>query len=89
MANFLALAITAVANTSTNRRFTFGVKGRAGAGRHQLQGLGIFLVGKAITSDSPAVLDSTAPDAGRVLELGVLVLANLASTVGRFLLMRG
>src|SRR6476469_6707965 len=30
-ANFLALAITAVANTAANRRLTFGVRGREGA----------------------------------------------------------
>ena len=89
LANFLALAITAVANTSANRRFTFGVRERAGAGRHQLQGFGIFLLGLAITSGSLAVLHSTAPGAGRWLELGVLVAANLAATVIRFLLLRG
>lgn len=88
-ANFLALAITAVANTSANRRFTFGVRERAGAGRHQLQGFGIFLLGLAITSGSLAILHSSAPNAGRTLELGVLVGANLLATVVRFLLLRG
>ncbi len=89
LANFLALAITAVANTSANRRFTFGVRERAGAGRHQLQGFGIFLLGLAITSGSLAVLHSSAPHAGRWLELSVLVVANLAATVLRFVLLRG
>ncbi len=89
LANFLALAITAVANTSANRRFTFGIRERADAGRHQLQGFGIFLLGLAITSGSLALLHSTAPYAGRLLELGVLVAANLVATVLRFLLLRG
>ena len=89
LANFLALAITAVANTSANRRFTFGVRERAGAGRHQLQGFGIFLLGLAITSGSLLVLHDTAPDASRLLEVSVLVAANLAATVIRFLLLRG
>ncbi len=89
VANFLALAITAVANTSANRRFTFGVRERAGAGKHQLQGFGIFLLGLAITSGSLAILHSSAPDAGRTLELSVLVAANLLATVIRFLLLRG
>lgn len=89
VANFLALAITAVANTSANRRFTFGVRERAGAGRHQLQGLGIFLLGLAITSGSLAILHGSAPHASRALELGVLVAANLLATVVRFLLLRG
>ena len=41
-ANFLALAITAVANTAANRRLTFGVRGRQGAVRHQFLGIGVF-----------------------------------------------
>ena len=55
VADFLALAITAVAKTSANRRFTFGVGERAGAGRHQLQGFGIVLLGLAITNGSLAI----------------------------------
>ena len=89
LANFMALALTAIANTSANRRFTFGVRDRAGAGRHQLQGFGVFLLGLGITSGSLALLQATAPNAGRLLELTVLVVANLAATVLRFLLMRG
>ena len=88
-ANFLALAITAVANTAANRRFTFGVRERAGAGRHQLQGFGVFLLGLGITSGSLALLHATAPAAGRLTELTVLVGANLVATILRFLLMRG
>ncbi len=88
-ANFLALAITAIANTSANRRFTFGVRERAGAARHQLQGFGIFVLGLAITSGSLALLQVSAPTAGRLLELTVLVGANLLATVLRFLLLRG
>ena len=88
-ANFLALALTAVANTAANRRFTFGVRERAGAARHQLQGFGVFLLGLAITSGALALLQATAPSAGRLLEVSVLVAANLVATVLRFLLMRG
>ena len=87
-ANVLALGATAVANTAANRRLTFGVRGRAGAGRHQLEGLVVFGLGLALTSGSLALLDTlTSP--GRVLELVVLVLANLAATVLRFVLLRG
>ena len=88
-ANFLALALTAIANTAANRRFTFGVRERAGAGRHQLQGFGVFLLGLGITSGSLALLHATAPAAGRLTELTVLVGANLVATILRFLLMRG
>ena len=55
-ANFVALALTAIANTAANRRLTFGVRGRSGAVRHQFQGFGVFLVGLAITSGSLALL---------------------------------
>jgi putative flippase GtrA len=89
VANFLALALTAVANTAANRRFTFGVRERAGAARHQLQGFGIFLLGLGITSGSLALLGATAPDAGKLLQLTVLIAANLVATIVRFLLMRG
>jgi putative flippase GtrA len=87
-ANLVALAATAVANTAANRRFTFGVRGRQGAGRHQFEGLVVFGLGLALTSGSLALLNSlTTP--GRALELAVLVAANLAATVLRFLLLRG
>jgi putative flippase GtrA len=87
-ANLVALAATAVANTAANRRFTFGVRGRHGAGRHQFEGLVVFGLGLALTSGSLALLNSlTTP--GRALELAVLVAANLAATVLRFLLLRG
>jgi putative flippase GtrA len=87
-ANFVALGITAVGNTAANRRYTFGVRGRQGAARHQFEGLIVFGLGLALTSGSLAILHGmTAP--GRGLELAVLVFANLAATVLRFLLLRG
>jgi putative flippase GtrA len=87
-ANSIALGATAVANTAANRRFTFGVRGRAQAGRHQFEGLLVFALGLGLTSGALAVLNGlTTP--GRALELVVLVAANLAATVLRFLLLRG
>jgi putative flippase GtrA len=87
-ANFVALGLTAVGNTAANRRFTFGVRGRTGVARHQFEGLIVFGLGLALTSGSLALLHAlTSP--GRGLELVVLVLANLAATVLRFLLLRG
>ncbi|HEY3466512.1 MAG TPA: bifunctional glycosyltransferase family 2/GtrA family protein [Amycolatopsis sp.] len=87
-ANFTALLVTAVGNTALNRRLTFGIRGRTGAGRHQFEGLIVFGLGLALTSGSLALLHgSTTP--GLVLEITVLVLANLAATVLRFLLLRG
>ncbi|KAA9152472.1 glycosyltransferase [Amycolatopsis acidicola] len=87
IANFAALLITAIANTAANRRFTFGVRGSAGAGRHQFEGLIVFALGLALTSGSLALLHAGG-EPGRFAELAVLVLANLASTVLRFLLFR-
>jgi putative flippase GtrA len=88
LANLLALVVTAVLNTAANRRLTFGVRGRHHAGRHQAQGLVVCGLGLALTSGSLAALTSFAPGAARLVELSVLVLANLAATVLRFLLLR-
>nr|WP_089157915.1 glycosyltransferase [Micromonospora sp. NBS 11-29] len=86
-ANLLALLLTAVANTAANRRLTFGVTGRRHAGRHHLQGMLAFALGLALTSGALAVLHAlTTPP--RAAELAVLVVANLAATALRFLLLR-
>ncbi|EOM74445.1 glycosyltransferase [Rhodococcus rhodnii] len=87
-ANALALLVTAILNTAANRAFTFGVRGRAGAARHHLQGLGVFAVGLVLTSGSLAVLHRAVPDASRGLELAVLVTANLVATITRFVALR-
>ncbi|MCW2633291.1 MAG: glycosyl transferase family 2 [Pseudonocardia sp.] len=87
-ANLLALLITAVANTAANRRFTFGVRGSAAAGRHQLQGLVVFGLGLALTTASLWALTALSPDPEVWLEVVVLVLANLAATALRFVLFR-
>lgn len=88
VANFVALLVTAVANTWANRRFTFGVRGSRGAGRHQLQGLAVFAVAWAITSGSLAVLHLAVPTASAHVELVVLTAANLIATAVRFVLLR-
>ena len=49
-ANAISLLLTAVANTAVNRRFTFGIRGRMHAARHQLRGLIAFGIGLAVTS---------------------------------------
>ncbi|HVW41389.1 MAG TPA: bifunctional glycosyltransferase family 2/GtrA family protein [Amycolatopsis sp.] len=86
-ANLISLLITAIGNTAANRRFTFGVRGSAGAGRHQFEGLIVFGLGLVLTSGSLALLHSRG-EPGRATEMIVLVLANLAATVLRFLLFR-
>ena len=88
-ANLGALLITAVGNTAANRRLTFGLRGRAGAVRAQLQGLVVFAVGLALTSGSLVMLHAVAPAASRPAEVGVLIAATAAATVVRFVLFRG
>lgn len=88
VANFLALLLTAIANTAANRRFTFGVQGRAGVIRHQLQGIVVFGIALAITSGSLFGLHAVQPDAGPHVEIVVLTAANLLSTLVRFVLLR-
>ncbi|MFI6622630.1 glycosyltransferase [Streptomyces sp. NPDC050528] len=87
-ANALALLLCALANTAANRRLTFGLRGRTGALRHQAQGLLVFTLGLALTSGSLALLHRTTPTPARTTEVGVLVAANLAATLVRFLLFR-
>jgi putative flippase GtrA len=86
-ANLVALLATAIANTAANRRFTFGVRGRRGAGRHQFEGLIVFGLGLALTSGSLALLHQVSGPGGPA-ELAAVVGANLLATVLRFLLLR-
>lgn len=88
LANALALFVTAIANTAANRRVTFAVQGRRDVLRHQLQGLGVFAVALTITSGSLAALHLSSPHPGRLTEIAVLVVANLAATALRFVLLR-
>jgi putative flippase GtrA len=86
LANFLALLITAIANTGANRRFTFGVQG-GNPVRHHFEGLIVFGIGLALTSGALALVHgTTTPD--RWGELLTVVAANLAATAVRFLLFR-
>lgn len=87
-ANLAALLVTAVANTAANRAFTFGIRGRTGVARHQLHGLLVFFFCLAITSGSLFVLHRFDPTIGKVVELSVLVVANLVATVIRFVALR-
>jgi putative flippase GtrA len=87
-ANFVALLLTAIANTAANRRFTFGVQGRSGALKHQLQGIVVFGVAWLITSGSLVALHAFHPTAGAHLQIAVLTAANLLATLVRFVMMR-
>ena len=89
LANVASLLITAVANTAANRRFTFGLRGRGGATRHQVRGLAAFGAGWALTAAALAGLHAAVPAPGRALEVAVLVVASLAAAAVRFALYRG
>ncbi|TGD89744.1 glycosyltransferase [Mycolicibacterium sp. CH28] len=87
-ANLVALLVTAVANTAANRRFTFGVRGRTGVARHQFEGFVVFAIGLGLTSGALALLHMLG-EPHRIVELLVLIAANLMATVVRFVLLRG
>jgi putative flippase GtrA len=87
-ANLVALVVTAIGNTAANRRVTFGVRGAAAAAAHHFQGLVVFGLGLALTTAALAALEQWAPEAGRAVELLVLVAANAVATILRFIAFR-
>jgi len=87
-ANLVCQLVTAVANTTANRRLTFGIRGTANAGRHQIQGLIAFGAGLAVTAAALAGLHAVTARPARIVEVIVLVAATLVATVVRFILYR-
>ncbi len=88
LANLVALALTAVANTAANRRLTFDVRGREGFMTDQVAGFVAFAVALAITTGAVGLLQVLAPTAGLPIEVAVVVTASAAATVVRFILLR-
>ncbi|WNG86188.1 bifunctional glycosyltransferase family 2/GtrA family protein [Mycobacterium sp. ITM-2016-00317] len=89
LANLIALLLTAIGNTAANRRFTFGIGGRARLARNHLEGLLVFGIALAITSGALGLLHATNETPHHMVELAVLVAANLVATLVRFVLLRG
>jgi putative flippase GtrA len=87
-ANAVSLLATAVLNTAVNRRFTFGIRGRPDLAWHQAQGLLAFGAGLVLTSGALEALHAAVPRPGRAAEVTVLISANLAATVIRFVIYR-
>jgi putative flippase GtrA len=87
-ANAIALVVTAIGNTAANRRLTFGVRGRQSLLRDHAAGLAAFGLALGLTSGAVLLLDVLAPHAGRIVEVGVLTVANLVATAARFVLLR-
>ncbi len=87
-ANLVALAATAVANTAANRRYTFGVTGRAGAARHQIQGAVAFVAGLAASTFGLALLHALVSDPAPLAEALTALIAGAVGTAIRYLLFR-
>ena len=85
-ANAISLLVTALLNTSVNRRVTFGIRGRTDLARHQAQGLLAFAAGLALTSAALAALHAVVPRPARLTEVTVLIAASVAATALRFML---
>ena len=86
--NALSLLATTVVNTAVNRRFTFGVRGRQHAARHQARGLLAFAAALLLTSAALFALTAVSPTPGLGAEVTALVFANLLAAVLRFALYR-
>jgi glycosyltransferase involved in cell wall biosynthesis len=87
-ANALALGLTAVANTAANRRFTFGVRGRAGLARQHAMGALVYVLTLGLTTGALAVLHGLAAAPSRWVEVAVLVAASAAATLTRYMALR-
>jgi DNA-binding transcriptional ArsR family regulator/putative flippase GtrA len=84
VANLSALALTTVGNTAANRRITFGVHDRQSAARDHLGGfvgLGAALI---VSTAAILALHRVAPNASRLVELGVLIGSNGLAALFRF-----
>jgi glycosyltransferase involved in cell wall biosynthesis len=86
--NAIALAVTAVANTQANRRFTFRVTGRDGLVRQHAAGAIVYLLALALTAGSLEVVQNVDPHPARALEVAVLMVASAAATVTRYIALR-
>jgi putative flippase GtrA len=87
-ANAVALALTAVANTQANRRFTFRIRGRAGLLRQHAAGGLVYLIALGLTAGALDVLTAVDPHPSRLLEVAVLVAATMVATVTRYVALR-
>lgn len=89
-ANTIAMAVTAVANTAANRRFTFEVHDASDSDRlaHQIKGGVAFLISLGLTNGGLWLLHASVSKPAHWVEMAVLVVANLVATATRYILMR-
>jgi putative flippase GtrA len=88
VANAVALAVTAVANTQANRHFTFNLRGRPGLLRQHAAGALVYLLALGLTAGALDVLRGLDPDPSRLLEVTVLIVASAFATVSRYVALR-
>lgn len=87
-ANAVALALTAVANTQANRRWTFRIRGRSGLVRQHAAGALVYLIALGLTAGALDLLGRVERHPTRWLEVSVLVVAGAAATVTRYVALR-
>jgi glycosyltransferase involved in cell wall biosynthesis len=87
-ANAFALAVTAVANTQANRRYTFRIRGRSGLLRQHAAGALVYLIALGLTDGALRVLRGLDPHPSRWLEVTVLVVAGTLATFTRYAALR-
>lgn len=83
----VSLILATFANTAANRMFTFGVVGRAGAFRSQVQGLVLLAVTWALQTGGLALLGRMGP-VPQIAEAGVVIGAGVLGGAIRFVAMR-
>lgn len=88
LANTAALVIATVFNTWANRRWTFGVRGRARAVQHQVQAFTVFGITWAMSAAGLALLHLAASAPPTWAQTAVIAVANVVSTVLRFVAMK-
>jgi putative flippase GtrA len=87
-ANALALALTAVANTQANRRFTFGLRGNERLLRQHAAGAIVYVLALAVTSAALLTLHALDAHPSRLAEVALLVTAGVTATATRYLGLR-
>jgi putative flippase GtrA len=87
-ANALSLALTAVANTHANRRYTFGIRGRAGLVRQHAAGAIVFAIALALTDAALALLHGIDTRPATLVEIVVLVAASTFATITRYVALK-
>ncbi len=88
LANTLALAITAIANTQANRHFTFGLRGRSGLVRQHAAGALVYVLALGLTAGALDLLHDLAAHPSRWVEAAVLVGASATATACRYVALR-